>query len=87
MNICTKYRFNILIISGSYGGHRRHTTYNRQRTTPRVWHISSPQGSLKHSSHVYVETILILSLYFQKLRVTIFKNYIMNASPRYELTF
>ena len=22
MNICTKYGFNILIISGSYGGHR-----------------------------------------------------------------
>ena len=26
MNICTKYGFDILIISGSYGGHRRHTT-------------------------------------------------------------
>ena len=23
MNICTKYGFDILIISGSYGGHRR----------------------------------------------------------------
>ena len=28
-NICTKYGFNSLIISGSYGGHRRHT----RRTT------------------------------------------------------
>ena len=28
MNICTKYGFNILIVSGSYGGHRRHTTDN-----------------------------------------------------------
>ena len=26
LNICTKYGFDILIISGSYGGHRRHTT-------------------------------------------------------------
>ena len=30
-NICTKYGFDSLIISGSYGGHRRHTT-------PGVWH-------------------------------------------------
>ena len=28
MNICTKYGFDILIISGSYGGHRRHMTYD-----------------------------------------------------------
>ena len=53
MNICTKYGFDILIISGSYGGHRRHTTYDgRQttddgrRTTPRVWH-KLPTGELK----------------------------------------
>ena len=26
MNICTKYGFDIFIISGSYGGHRRHMT-------------------------------------------------------------
>ena len=32
MNICTKYGFDILIISGSYGGHRRHTTYDGRRT-------------------------------------------------------
>ena len=32
MNICTKYGFDILIISGSYGGHRRHTTYAGRRT-------------------------------------------------------
>ena len=25
MNICTKYGFDILIISGSYGGHRQTT--------------------------------------------------------------
>ena len=31
MNICTKYGFDIFIISGSYGGHRRHTMYDRQR--------------------------------------------------------
>ena len=33
MNICTKYGFDILIISGSYGGHRRHTAYDGQQTT------------------------------------------------------
>ena len=30
-NICTKYGFDISIISGSYGGHRRHTTYDYRR--------------------------------------------------------
>ena len=45
MNICTTYGFDFLIISGSYGGHRQHTTYDGQqpthdgrRTTPWVWH-------------------------------------------------
>ena len=33
INICTKYGFDSLIISGSYGGHRRHTTDDSQRTT------------------------------------------------------
>ena len=58
MNICTKYGFDILIISGSYGGHRRHTTYDGQRTTndgcwttPRVWH-KLPTGELKSSLKV-----------------------------------
>ena len=46
MNICIKYGFDILIISGSYGGHRRHTTYDGRRTTPRVWH-KLPTGELK----------------------------------------
>ena len=50
MNICTKYGFDILIISGSYGGHRRHTTYDRRRTTPRVWH-KLPTGELKTITH------------------------------------
>ena len=31
--IYTKYGFDILIISGSYGEHRRHTTYDGHRTT------------------------------------------------------
>ena len=39
-------RFDILIISGSYGGHRRHTKYDGQRTMPRVWH-KLPTGQLK----------------------------------------
>ena len=46
MNICTKYGFDILIISGSYGGHRQHTTYDGRRTTPRVLH-KLPTGELK----------------------------------------
>ena len=40
-------RHNILIISGSFGGHIRHTTYDRRQTTDnrqRHWYgISSPQ--------------------------------------------
>ena len=30
VNICTKYGFDSLIISGSYGRHRKHTTYNER---------------------------------------------------------
>ena len=36
MNICTKYGFDILIISGSYGRHRRHTTYSGRRMMPQL---------------------------------------------------
>ena len=36
MNICTKYGSDILIISGSYGGHKRTTDKGRQ-TVPGVW--------------------------------------------------
>ena len=53
INICTKYGFDGLIISGSYGGHRRHTkddsrrtTDDGRRTTPGVWH-KLPTGELK----------------------------------------
>ena len=35
INICTKYGFDILIISGSYGGHGRHTMDNGRQTTDR----------------------------------------------------
>ena len=48
MNICTKYGFDILIISGSYGGHRRHTTDDRRPADDGLRHgygISSPQVS------------------------------------------
>ena len=38
MNNCNNYGFNNLIIFGSYGGHRRHMTYEGRRTTPWVWH-------------------------------------------------
>ena len=33
INICTKYGFDSLIISGSFGGHRRHTTDDGRQTT------------------------------------------------------
>ena len=36
INTCTKYGFDILIISGLYGGHTRHTMDDRQRTMPPV---------------------------------------------------
>ena len=42
MNICSKYGFSILIISGSYGGHRRHMPDAGQR---HEYGISSPQVS------------------------------------------
>ena len=42
MNICTKYGFDILIISGNYGGHRRHTTDAGQH---HGYGLSSPQVS------------------------------------------
>ena len=52
INICTKYGFDSSIISGSYGGHRRHTTDDSRRTTndgrrttPGVWH-KLPTGEL-----------------------------------------
>ena len=32
INICTKYGLDILIIFGSYGGHRRHTMENGRQT-------------------------------------------------------
>ena len=32
INICTKYGFDILIISGSYGGHRQQMTDDSRQT-------------------------------------------------------
>ena len=46
MNICTKYGFDSLIISGSYDGHRRHMTDEQQQTTPGLW-LKLPTGELK----------------------------------------
>ena len=45
MNICTKYGFDILIISVVMVD-RRHMTNDRRRTTPRVWY-KLPTGELK----------------------------------------
>ena len=33
INSCTKYGFDSFIISGSYGGHRRHTTDDERLMT------------------------------------------------------
>ena len=46
MNICTKYGFDIFIISGSYGGHRRHTMYDGQR---HGYMHKLPTGELKRT--------------------------------------
>ena len=58
MNICTKYGFEILIISGSYGGHRQHTTDNGRRTTSRVWH-KLPTGELKSIMRQYIDARIL----------------------------
>ena len=42
-----KYGFDILIFSGSYGGHRRHTTDDGRQTMPGVWHKLPTGGELK----------------------------------------
>ena len=57
MNIYAKYRFDILIISGSYGGHRRHTMDDGRRTMPQVWH-KLPIGELT------IKSLLLMKLIF-----------------------
>ena len=47
-----------VIISGSYGGHRRHTTYDPHQTTPWVWH-KLPTGELKNRLFHCVPCIII----------------------------
>ena len=54
--ICTKYGFDICIISGSYGGHRQHTTDDGLQTTydgqkPGVLH-KLPTGELKSNKFI-----------------------------------
>ena len=48
INISTKYGFDSLIISGSYGGHRWHKTHDGPWTTPGVLH-KLLTGELKKS--------------------------------------
>ena len=51
MNICIKYGFDILIIFGSYGGHKRHMTYDARCTVKHHrYGISSAQVSNKRKS-------------------------------------
>ena len=39
-------------MSGSYGGHRRHTTCDGRQTMPRVWH-KLPTGELKTAIRIF----------------------------------
>ena len=61
MNICTKYGFDSLIISGSYGGHRRHKTDDSRRTTPGVWH-KLPTGELKNWGKTRNQRVITLRI-------------------------
>ena len=81
ITICTKYGFDILIISGSYGGHRRHTTYDGRRTpdagrrtTPRVWH-KLPTGELKINIVVvsFFKTVLDTPIFLISLDIFFIK--------------
>ena len=65
MNICTKYGFDILIISGSYGGHRQGTSYNGRRMTYDEQHYGHGMSSL----HVSYK----LCLYGQKSSPNVFQ--------------
>ena len=61
INICSKYGFDILIVFGSYGGHRGHKTYDgwgtttyRRRTTPTCIHlVQRCQMALWYSTNCY----------------------------------
>ena len=57
MKICTKYGFDILIISGSYGGHRQHRTDDGQHHR---YGKSSPQVSYKNNKESHNSLSLIL---------------------------
>ena len=73
MNIGTKYGFDILIISGSYGGHRPHTTYDGRRTTPQVWH-KLPTGELKKCLSVFeIPLVIITEALFDSLYISYYK--------------
>ena len=89
MNICTKYGFDILIISGSYGGHRRHTTYDGRRTTddgrrttPRVWH-KLPTGEL--TTNLYTITTLTCSLKSQKQKINVIEAHFVDIKVSKQL--
>ena len=53
MKICTKYGFDIFINSGSYGVHRRHTTYDGQR---HGYMHKLPTGKLKRTLNMELWT-------------------------------
>ena len=85
MNICTKYGFNNFN-SGSYGGHRRHTTDDGRRTkddgrrtTPWVWH-KLPTGELT-SRNVRYSGLNIMSQY---RKYTQLRQYLTNLDNIYK---
>ena len=53
INICTKYGFDILIISSS-GGHRRHTINDRQQTMDTAVGHKLPTGELKRKIYLKI---------------------------------
>ena len=58
MNICTKCGFDILIISGSYGGHRRRTMDDGRWKMPGVRH-KLPTGELMTLLHAMILTAIV----------------------------
>ena len=43
INICAKCRFDIVFISGSYSGHRQHTTYDIRYGQRQEYCIGAPR--------------------------------------------
>ena len=93
INICIKYGFDSLILSGSYGGHRPHdgrfTTDDRRRTTPGVWH-KLPTGELKGTIKLFADDTKIYRVIKSDEDSEILQNDlldIMKSSEKWQLPF